>query len=130
MCRGRINAQYDGDNVSRHYVVPLFRCHEDLYTFQHKNAQVHPALSPDLSPIDHLWDNIRCHHSQGSQQQNLCQLEASLLQAWRSIHVTQAVIQRLFSPMWQHCRACLSARGQHTLPTFHVYSLCLYFTVK
>jgi len=37
-----------------------------------------PALSPDLSPIEHLWDNISRRLTRGPQLLNVQQLEAAL----------------------------------------------------
>ena len=68
--------RYISDVLEEH-VVPFFEQHDDLWMFQHDNARPHsagitsdylhaegvtvlpwPAFSPDLSPIEHLWDQI------------------------------------------------------------------------
>ena len=52
------------NNVFRNYIIPFFNQHRDMLTFQKDNARANnnvplfewPALSPDLSPREHLWD--------------------------------------------------------------------------
>ena len=52
------------NNVFRNYIIPFFHQHRDMLTFQKVNARANsnvplfgwPALSPDLSPREHLWD--------------------------------------------------------------------------
>ena len=72
-----MRAQYYTDNVLQGVVVSLFGVHPDLHTNQQDNARAHtarltmqvlanahvpvlewPALSPDLSPIEHLWHEL------------------------------------------------------------------------
>ena len=72
---GNLNAQRYHDEILRPIVVP-FICRNHLM-FQHDNAQPHvsrnctqfleaengsvlpwPALSPDMSPIEHVWDAL------------------------------------------------------------------------
>ena len=72
-----------------------------------------PANSPDLSPIEHLWDVLgrairRNHPPPGNQQQ----LIAILQQEWAAI--PQATIRTLVRSMRRRCTACLQARGGHT----------------
>ena len=50
---GRLTAQRYVDLILRPVVVPFIRQHN--VTFQHDNTRAHVA-SPDLSPIEHLWD--------------------------------------------------------------------------
>ena len=96
LVNGTLNAQkYRQDVLARH-VVPLIRANGG--TFQQDNDRPHvardsmnylrrnnidvlpwPALSSDLSPIDHLWDQLdRRVHKRQQQPQTLDQLRAAL----------------------------------------------------
>lgn len=131
ICRGRVNAVYYRDQVLQNHVVPFFNQHNDVHTFQQDNARAHtarvsmqylaqqnipvlqwPALSPDLSPIEHLWDEIGRRLSRRRQMDNVRQLEAALVQEWNAI--PQNTIQRLINSMRRRCTACVNANGGHT----------------
>ena len=84
--RGRINAIYYWDNILHNHIIPFFHQHQDMHkVFQQDNARTHiacvttqylansyvpllngqdcpfvewPGLSPDLSPIKHLWNYL------------------------------------------------------------------------
>lgn len=91
VCRGRMSTQYYCGNMPRHHVRSLFR-HQDLYTFQHENAQVHTwkhcvsaRMAFPLSfllPIEHLFDDIERPLSRSSTSKSL---EEALLRDWRMI---------------------------------------------
>jgi transposase len=53
-----------------------------------------PAMSPDLNPIEHIWDMLG-HHIQAREPpvQNIRQLEAALHQEWQQL--SQQDIRRL-----------------------------------
>ncbi|KAL3273661.1 hypothetical protein HHI36_015091 [Cryptolaemus montrouzieri] len=54
-----------------------------------------PARSPDLNPIEHVWDNMRWQTQQRKMPcRALQQLENLLLEIWNS--VTQEYMQNLF----------------------------------
>ena len=74
---GNLSGQRYRDEVVRPHVIPFIRNANQVITFQQDNARPHtagivrdflrqnnvptldwPAVSPDLSPIEHLWDEI------------------------------------------------------------------------
>ena len=67
-----------------------------------------PALSPDMSPIEHVWDLLGQRlRRRRAQPQNLVQLEQALLQEWQNI--PQADIQAMINSMRRRCLACIRA---------------------
>jgi len=72
-----------------------------------------PACSPDLSPIEHLWDvlgrAVRRNHPPAANQHQLVQF---LQQEWAAI--PQVTLRNLIRSMRRRCTACLAARGGHT----------------
>ena len=45
-----------------------------------------PAMSPDLNPIEHIWDMLgRRTQAREPPVQNICQLEAALHQEWQQL---------------------------------------------
>ena len=119
------------DQVLRPHVVQFFAQHP-RYLFQEDNAQAHsafltqnflqaneihvpdwPALSPDLAPIEHLWDELgRCIHNRRRQPMNVNELQAALRQEWSNL--PQAFINRLVNSMRRRCTAVVNADGGHT----------------
>ena len=69
--------------------------------------------SPDLNPIEHLWDNLdqrvrRCPILPPS----VIQLRKAVIWEWNKI--PQAEINTLIRSMRQRCQASLHADGGHT----------------
>ena len=75
VCQGRVTGVYYRDNIIEPLVVPFAAAHGNRFRFQDDNAYAHrahvvlnhlqtrgiqslpwPAMSPDLSPIEHVWD--------------------------------------------------------------------------
>lgn len=131
--RGNLTAQRYINEVITPHVVPVCRQHH--LTLMQDNAPAHrahvthaalaqanipvlhpwPAISPDLNPVEHLWDVIdrRVRNLPANQQPvTLDQLEQALVAAWRA--VPQAVVRRLVHSMRQRCLAVVAARGAHT----------------
>ena len=72
-----------------------------------------PAYSPDLNPIDHLWDILsRKVRAMNPTAQNLAELEAALHREWRQI--PQRQIQCLVQGMLRRLRAVINVRRGHT----------------
>ena len=112
----RVNAQTYIDQVLAPIVVPAFQAHNDLLVLQHDNARPHtarvttqylanqninvmdwPAFSPDMNPIEHIWDALgRRVRAQGPFP-NLRQLEVTLVQEWNNL--PQQLIQDVIGSM-------------------------------
>ena len=75
VCQGRVTGVCYRDNIIEPLVVPFAAAHGNRFRFQDDNARAHrahvvlnhlqtrgiqslpwPTMSPDLSPIEHVWD--------------------------------------------------------------------------
>ncbi|GFX16800.1 transposable element Tcb1 transposase [Trichonephila clavipes] len=67
-----------------------------------------PARSPDVSPIEHIWDNLgwRVRHPT-----SLNELEARLQQIWNEM---SRDTQNLYASMRDRIASCIRARGDST----------------
>ena len=87
------------------YVIPFIQTQANNVTFQQDNAQPHvarvvrdyltqqnvyllpwPAVSPDLSPIEHVWDEMerRLRHLP-NQPVTLAEMGPALIRIWNNI---------------------------------------------
>uniref|UniRef100_A0A3Q2ZDT3 Tc1-like transposase DDE domain-containing protein n=1 Tax=Hippocampus comes TaxID=109280 RepID=A0A3Q2ZDT3_HIPCM len=72
-----------------------------------------PALSPDLNPIENMWDQLRRHvEPRNSAPQNLTDLRAALQEEWDA--VPQPTISRIVNSMRRRCQAVIDAQGYMT----------------
>ena len=72
-----------------------------------------PARSPDLNPIEHVWDMMgRSLEQLEAHPLGLQQLGVALEAAWDALDVRD--INRLISSMRQRCEAVIAAGGGHT----------------
>ena len=122
---GNLNAQI----VARH-VIPLFQNKAYVSLFQHDNATSHtaretlnflrannivfindwPDKSPDLNPIEHLWDNLNQPvRRRFIPPSNVIQLRQALIQERNNI--AQAENNTLIRSVRQRCQAVLHAEG-------------------
>ena len=118
------------DQVLRPHVVPHVARHQNK-TFQQDNACAHtaratrdflqqnnvnvmnwPALSPDLNPIEHMWDEIqrRLNEEQPSPT-TAAELSVAFQRVWARIPI--AFINRLVNSMYRRCAAVINAGGGH-----------------
>jgi len=130
--RGTLNAQRYRDEILDRFVRPYAGAIGDNFILMHDNARPHtarlttayleqegievmdwPARSPDLNPIEHVWDILYRRISRGlNPPQNLQALEEALIREWEAM--PQADIRRLIRSMPRRCRECIQARGGHT----------------
>ena len=72
-----------------------------------------PSFSPDLSPIEHLWDELGLAvRKRNPPPQNVQQLRHALIQEWGNL--PQHVINNLVQSMRRRIQACINAKGGHT----------------
>ncbi|GFT14602.1 DDE_3 domain-containing protein [Trichonephila clavipes] len=73
-----------------------------------------PTYSPDLNPIEHLWDmlgrRIAAHQPPPTY---LPELRRALLDEW--CNIPQDQIDNLILSMPRRCKACIASSGRHTL---------------
>ncbi|GFX81091.1 transposable element Tcb2 transposase [Trichonephila clavipes] len=72
-----------------------------------------PTCSPDINPIEHVWDSLE-RRVAGRQPppQTLQELERAILEEWDKI--PQLVINSLIDSMPQRCSTLLAVRENHT----------------
>lgn len=129
---GNLNARRYIDNILEPDVIPFLQTHNDVNVFQQDNARPHaarltqdflrvnnvntlpwPAFSPDLNPIEHLWDQLgRAVYDGRRHITNRHQLIQALMEEWQAI--PQYRIQRLIQSMRRRINSVLAARGGHT----------------
>lgn len=132
ICNGNLNSAGYLSQIITPVVIPTV--HEHDLILQQDNARPHvarivtetleqssievlpwPARSPDLSPIEHLWDVIGrrlYHEDQPNPPTDLRTLEQRLVEEWNA--VPQTVIQHLLNNVPNRLRQCLQKSGGHT----------------
>ncbi|KAL0151802.1 hypothetical protein M9458_052896 [Cirrhinus mrigala] len=125
-----LNAQRYHDEILRPIVVPFI--HDHHLMLQHDNARPHvariciqfleaenipvlawPAYSPDMSPIEHVWDALdrRIRHCVPVPA-NIQQLHTAIEEEWTNI--PQATINNPINSMRRRCVALHETNGGHT----------------
>jgi transposase len=131
---GNLNADgYIG--ILRDHLIPFlpdFLDEKDAPIFQDDNAAIHRsskvrewkqsqgiqslpwvAQSPDLNPIEHLWDELeRSIRGRGSNIKNIKDLNNSLIEEWNGIQLP--VVRNLVESMRHRISAVIKSKG---LPT-------------
>ena len=128
---GNLNAVRYREDILLPHVVPFLQAHPDM-TLQHDNATSHtarsvrdflqdrnvsvlpwPAKSPDLNPIEHVWDLLdRRVRARAIPPRNVRELAGALVEEWGNI--SQQELANLVQSMRRRCTAVLNAAGGHT----------------
>lgn len=129
ICHGSLTGLYYRDKMIREVVMPFAKRQGKDFIFQDDNAPAHrsrlvqdewqgnnvrtlpwPAMSPDLSPIEPLWDMLRRQvRERRPPPENLQELADVLQEEWRRI--PQEKIEGLIRSMRRRCLACLASDG-------------------
>ena len=99
---------FQHDNARPHTV----RHTQNILRIHNVNVLQWPARSPDLSPIEHLWDHLGCQVRERHDVNNISGLERAL-QSER-VRIPLQVIRKLICSMRRHFLAVLAANGGHT----------------
>ena len=128
---GNLNSERYKNEILLPVVTPTVR--EKSLIFQDDNARPHrgriaksaiasanirtlpwPSRSPDLSPIEHAWDELgrRVRDAYFQPPSTLEDLEKRLKEQWELLDQTS--LNSLCDSMFERISACQAARGGHT----------------
>ncbi len=130
--KGTLNSVRYQEEILATEAVPFYY-ERPLQIFQQDNASCHsaratmnfledaavvvlpwPARSPDLSPIEHVWDFIgrRLHADYEYPPATVDQLFERLVEQWENI--TADTLVNLIHSMPDRIKSCITSRGGHT----------------
>ena len=131
---GNVNARRYIDNVPHPVALPFLQQNyrRGNFIYQHDNAPAHsvrltvnflatnripvldwPSLSPDMSPIEHAWDELARRISARRQPpRNVNELTNALINEWNNI--PQQVMANPVLSMRRICTACIAANVSYT----------------
>ncbi|KAH9105496.1 hypothetical protein AeMF1_018708 [Aphanomyces euteiches] len=96
--------QQDGASIHRSKVTAKFLEDENVILFDH------PALSPDLNPIENLWGILaREVYADGKQYDSLDELKSSIEREWEKIPIS--TLENLVASMPRRCIGVIQANG-------------------
>ena len=105
----RDNFRLQHDNAPAHTA----RMVQDFLQVQDVQVMEQPSLSPDVNPIEHLWDELgRAVRSRNNPPLNLQQLRQTLVEEWNLIPRNRLVT--LVESMPRRLADIISANGGHT----------------
>ncbi|KAF0710590.1 hypothetical protein AaE_012460 [Aphanomyces astaci] len=85
----------------------------EFFKEQHVELFSHPALSPDLNPIENLWGLLaRVVYANGRQFMTKEELISAIKRAWNSL--SQSYLNKLIASMPKRCSEVVLARGDKT----------------
>ncbi|GFW81416.1 transposable element Tcb2 transposase [Trichonephila clavipes] len=129
---GPLTARRYRDEILRPIVVPYAAAIRDDFILIDDNCRPHcanlvedflfeegivlmewPVCSPDMNPIEHVWDALgRRVAGRQPTPQTLQELKRALLDEWDRIHLL--LINSLIDSMPQRCSTLLAVNGNHT----------------
>lgn len=127
-----VNARVYMDRAINDGMMPVFNAFQNT-TLMHDNATPHseratrqllaylgfpvlpwPAKSPDLNPIEHVWDELERRLQQRNQKpRTLYELRVALTKEWQAI--PRERIRRIITSMRRCCQAVVAADGGYTV---------------
>ena len=127
--RGNVNAQRYINDVLNAEAIPFMRRHAPV-VFQQENARPHvarvtrahlaaanvnvmqwPAMSPDMNPIEHIWDELGRRIRRHNVPRNINELANALVREWNNL--PNLLIQRYVNSMRRRVETLIGARGGH-----------------
>ena len=128
--QSNLNAQGHINQILQPEAVPFLQRHGPAI-LMHDNAMPHvaricrqflnrnnvnvlpwPAVSPDMNPIEHIWDYLGREVRARGNVHNLKDLENALNQEWNNI--PNVAIRRYVRSMQGRLASCINSRGGHT----------------
>ena len=130
------NVQKYRDDILAPVVLPFMQAGNGVTILQQDNARPHaarattqflaandvnvmewPSMSPDFSPIEHIWDELdRRVRARPNQPTNLPQLQATLLQDQEWNNLPNNIVLRYIRFMRNLCRAVINSIVGHPDP--------------
>ncbi|GFV42424.1 QLQ domain-containing protein [Trichonephila clavipes] len=72
-----------------------------------------PSQSPELNPVEHLWDELQCRlHSQPNRPSSLQAVTSAVMDAWKAI--PEVTYQKLVKSLLKRVQAVIHAEGGPT----------------
>ncbi|GFX13827.1 transposable element Tc3 transposase [Trichonephila clavipes] len=97
------------DNAPCHRAVLI----DDFLETENIQWMAWPVNSPDLNPIEHVWDMLgRQIAAISHPPSSVTELKRALQEAWNRL--SPQLIHHLIASMVNNCAACLAVRGDHT----------------
>ena|SRR5215475_8574681 len=105
--RGAAKVMEDGAPMHRSAIAKQFRTTHSMDTI------MHPAQSPDMNPIEHVWKVLKeWVNKQLRHPKNAEELKTALLEEWEKIEIE--LINHLIESMEDRVSALLRAKGGST----------------
>ena len=103
----------DDDWIFQHDNDPKHKAGKVTEWFETKGVEVldWPAQSPDLNPIEHLWEHVD-RQIRSKTYRKTDELFDAVVEAWNSI--PDSVISTLIESMPRRCAAVIAAKGYVT----------------